>query len=59
MTSLKSRDARASNNLLTRLFMHIGVLAGGGDALGINAYIKTIVTISAERGDRVTGIRRG
>lgn len=39
--------------------MHIGVLTGGGDAPGINACIKTIVTISAERGYRVTGIRRG
>ena len=39
--------------------MHIGVLTGGGDAPGINACIKTIVTISAEKGYRVTGIRRG
>jgi ATP-dependent phosphofructokinase / diphosphate-dependent phosphofructokinase len=39
--------------------MHIGVLTGGGDAPGINACIKTIVTISAEKGHRVTGIRRG
>jgi len=39
--------------------MHIGVLTGGGDAPGINACIKTIVTISSERGYRVTGIRRG
>ncbi|AOS82870.1 phosphofructokinase [Chlorobaculum limnaeum] len=39
--------------------MHIGVLTGGGDAPGINACIKTIVTTSAEKGYRVTGIRRG
>jgi len=39
--------------------MHIGVLTGGGDAPGINACIKTIVTISAEKGYRVTGVRRG
>lgn len=39
--------------------MHIGVLTGGGDVPGINACIKTIVTISAEKGYRVTGIRRG
>ncbi|AAM71496.1 MAG TPA: phosphofructokinase [Chlorobaculum sp.] len=39
--------------------MHIGVLTGGGDAPGINACIKTIVTISTEKGYRVTGIRRG
>lgn len=39
--------------------MHIGILTGGGDAPGINACIKTIVTISAEKGYRVTGIRRG
>ncbi|NTU52470.1 MAG: phosphofructokinase [Chlorobiaceae bacterium] len=39
--------------------MHIGILTGGGDAPGINACIKTIVTISAEKGFRVTGIRRG
>ncbi|HWQ25450.1 MAG TPA: 6-phosphofructokinase [Chlorobaculum sp.] len=39
--------------------MNIGVLTGGGDAPGINACIKTIVTISAEEGYRVTGIRRG
>ena len=39
--------------------MNIGVLTGGGDAPGINACIKTIVTIGAEEGFRVTGIRRG
>jgi ATP-dependent phosphofructokinase / diphosphate-dependent phosphofructokinase len=39
--------------------MNIGVLTGGGDAPGINACIKTIVTIGAEEGYRVTGIRRG
>ncbi|MBN1929393.1 MAG: 6-phosphofructokinase [Chlorobiaceae bacterium] len=39
--------------------MHIGLLTGGGDAPGINACIKTIVTTSAEKGYRVTGIRRG
>lgn len=39
--------------------MNIGVLTGGGDAPGINACIKAIVTIGAEQGFRVTGIRRG
>ena len=39
--------------------MNIGVLTGGGDAPGINACIKTLVTISEEKGHRVTGIRRG
>jgi 6-phosphofructokinase 1 len=39
--------------------MNIGVLTGGGDAPGINACIKTLVTISEETGYRVTGIRRG
>jgi 6-phosphofructokinase 1 len=39
--------------------MNIGVLTGGGDAPGINACIKAIVTIGAEEGYRVTGIRRG
>ncbi|NTU93654.1 MAG: 6-phosphofructokinase [Chlorobiaceae bacterium] len=39
--------------------MNIGVLTGGGDAPGINACIKTIVTIGAEEGFRVMGIRRG
>jgi 6-phosphofructokinase 1 len=39
--------------------MNIGVLTGGGDAPGINACIKTIVTIGAEEGYRVKGIRRG
>jgi 6-phosphofructokinase 1 len=39
--------------------MNIGVLTGGGDAPGINACIKTIVTISEEKGYRVKGIRRG
>lgn len=39
--------------------MNIGVLTGGGDAPGINACIKAIVTIGAEQGFSVTGIRRG
>lgn len=39
--------------------MNIGVVTGGGDAPGINACIKTIVTVGAEEGYRVTGIRRG
>ena len=39
--------------------MNIGVLTGGGDAPGINACIKTIVTIGAEESYRVKGIRRG
>ncbi len=39
--------------------MHIGVLTGGGDAPGINACIKTMVTLGQEEGFRVTGIMRG
>ncbi|NTU68714.1 MAG: phosphofructokinase [Chlorobiaceae bacterium] len=39
--------------------MNIGVLTGGGDAPGINACIKAIVTIGAEESCTVTGIRRG
>jgi 6-phosphofructokinase len=66
--SLKSRGVRGNNaardqltlNYIKGLLpMHIGVLTGGGDAPGINACIKTIVTTSAEKGYRVTGIRRG
>jgi len=39
--------------------MRIGVLTGGGDAPGINACIKTIVTRSEESGFDVLGIMRG
>lgn len=39
--------------------MRIGVLTGGGDAPGINACLKTIVTQCDEYGFEVFGIKRG
>jgi len=37
----------------------IGILTGGGDVPGLNAYIKTVVYRASEEGWRVLGIRRG
>lgn len=38
---------------------HIAVLTGGGDAPGLNAAIRAVVTRAEERGLRVTGVRDG
>ncbi len=39
--------------------MHIGILTGGGDVPGLNPCIRAITLAAADRGWRVTGIRRG
>lgn len=38
---------------------HIGVLTSGGDAPGMNAFIRAVVRTAAARGCKVTGIVRG
>jgi len=39
--------------------MHLGILTGGGDVPGLNAAIKAVTQGAAQRGWRVTGLRRG
>lgn len=39
--------------------MHLGILTGGGDVPGLNAAIKALTEGAAQRGWRVTGLRRG
>ena len=39
--------------------MHIGILTGGGDVPGLNPCIRAVTLAAADRGWRVTGIRRG
>ncbi len=39
--------------------MRIGILTGGGDAPGLNACIKGVVTRVSQDGHEVIGIRRG
>jgi 6-phosphofructokinase 1 len=39
--------------------MHIGVLTGGGDVPGLNPCIRAVTLAAADRGWRVSGIRRG
>jgi 6-phosphofructokinase 1 len=39
--------------------MHIGVLTGGGDVPGLNPSIRAVTLAAADRGWRVSGIRRG
>jgi len=38
---------------------HIGVLTSGGDAPGMNAFVRAVARTGASLGCRVTGIRRG
>jgi ATP-dependent phosphofructokinase / diphosphate-dependent phosphofructokinase len=39
--------------------LHIGILTGGGDVPGLNPCIRAVTLAAADRGWRVTGIRRG
>jgi len=39
--------------------VHIGILTGGGDVPGLNPCIRAVTLAAADRGWRVTGIRRG
>ncbi len=39
--------------------MHIGILTGGGDVPGLNPCIRAVTLAAADRGWRITGIRRG
>ncbi|MFS8085959.1 MAG: 6-phosphofructokinase [Acidobacteriota bacterium] len=39
--------------------MHVGILTGGGDVPGLNPCIRAVTLAAADRGWRVTGIRRG
>ena len=39
--------------------MHVGILTGGGDVPGLNPCIRAVTLAAADRGWRVSGIRRG
>jgi 6-phosphofructokinase 1 len=39
--------------------MHIGILTGGGDVPGLNPCIRAVTLAAADRGWRVSGVRRG